>query len=234
MARYIREEQINKPDDFVAFIMNDFLTKNGFSRKEVKGELVWQEGVGMLAPPKFLKYAYVNGVIHIEAWMKTAWLPGVYTGENAMTGFVGAVPKSAYKKSIEELIGLLYQPLPSDNAYMNAQPMNEAGMPQGNGALTADGMQSVGAMQQGQPVMVQGVDNSRYATMALVFGLISLAGMCIPLVGILFGCMGIAYGNKAKDSSKKGMAKAGFIIGIVGIVISAVIWIINILLIVGA
>ena len=188
----------------------------------------------MLAPPKFLKYAYVNGVIHIEAWMKTAWLPGVYTGENAMTGFVGAVPKSAYKKSIEELIGLLYQPLPSDNAYMNAQPMNEAGMPQGNGALTADGMQSVGAMQQGQPVMVQGVDNSRYATMALVFGLISLAGMCIPLVGILFGCMGIAYGNKAKDSSKKGMAKAGFIIGIVGIVISAVIWIINILLIVGA
>lgn len=218
MARYIREEQIGKPDDFVAFIMNDFLTKGGFSQKEVKGELVWQEGVGMLAPPKFLKYSYVNGVIHIEAWMKTAWLPGVYTGENAMTGFVGAVPKSAYKKSIEELIGLLYQPLPSDNAYMNG-----AGTPQMNGA----------GMQPGQPIMVQGVDNSRYATLALVFGLISLAGLFIPLIGILFGCMGIAYGNKGKNSSKKGMAKAGFIIGIIGVVISALLWILNIILVVG-
>lgn len=218
MARYIREEQINKPDDFVAFIINDFLTKNGFTRKEVKGEIVWQEGVGMLAPPKFFKYSYVNGLVHIEAWMKMAWLPGVYSGENAMTGFVGALPKSAYKKNIDELIGLLYQPLPSDNAYVGAQPMND--MPQMDTA------------QQQQPVMVQGVDNSRYATMAFVFGLISLVGLCIPIIGILFGCMGIAYGNKAKNSSKPGMAKAGFVLGIIGIVLSAVLWIVNIILIV--
>lgn len=230
MARYIREEQINKPDDFVAFIMNDFLTKNGFSRKEVKGELVWQEGVGMLAPPKFLKYGYANGIIHIEAWMKTAWLPGVYTGENAMTGFVGAVPKRAYKKNIEDLIGLLYQPLPSDNVYMNAQPMSEA--VQMNGTQTMGAMPPAAGMPQGQPIMVQGVDNSRYATMALVFGLISLLGLFAPLIGILFGCMGIAYGNKGKMSSKKGMAKAGFVLGIIGVVLSAILWVVNIILIV--
>ncbi|NLL78350.1 MAG: DUF4190 domain-containing protein [Clostridiales bacterium] len=210
MARYVRDEQINKPDDFVAFIMNDFLTKHGFTQKEVKGEVVWQDGVGMLAPPKFFKYSYVNGVVHIEAWMKTAWLPGVYTGENAMTGFIGAVPKSAYKKSVEELISLLYQPLPSDNAYMNAQPMGGAG----------------------QPIMVQGVDNSRYATMGLVFSLIALLGLITnPILGLLFAVMGIVYGNKAKTSSKKGMAKAGFIIGIIGTVIFSILtilWLIGI------
>lgn len=212
MARYIRDEQINKPDDFVAFIMNDFLTKNGFTQKQVKGEMVWQEGVGMLAPPKFFKYSYANGVVHIEAWMKTAWLPGVYTGENALTGFVGAVPKSAYKKSIEDLIGLLYQPLPSDNSYAN--------------------MQSAGAaagVQPGQPVMVQGVDNSRYASLGLVFGIVSLVGFLIPLIGIIFGCLGIVYGRKGKISSKKGMATAGFVLGIIGLVVSILMWILNII-----
>lgn len=212
MARYIRDEQINKPDDFVAFIMNDFLTKNGFTQKQVKDEMVWQEGVGMLAPPKFFKYSYANGVVHIEAWMKTAWLPGVYTGENALTGFVGAVPKSAYKKSIEDLIGLLYQPLPSDNSYAN--------------------MQSAGAaagVQPGQPVMVQGVDNSRYASLGLVFGIVSLVGFLIPLIGIIFGCLGIVYGRKGKISSKKGMATAGFVLGIIGLVVSILMWILNII-----
>lgn len=205
MARYIRDEQINKPDDFVQFMMNDFLTKNGFTQKEKKGEIVWQAGVGWMSPPKFIKYSYSNGMIHIEAWMKTAWLPGVYTGENAMTGFVAAVPKSAYKKDIEELISLLYQPLPSDN--------NWSGQ---------------GAGQPGQPIMVRGIDHSRYATLALVFSLVSFVGIFVPIVGVIFGCMGIGYGNKSRTSSKKGMATAAFVLGIIGLVLSIIIWILNV------
>ena len=30
MARYVREVVLNKPEDFVQFIMNDYLQKNGF------------------------------------------------------------------------------------------------------------------------------------------------------------------------------------------------------------
>lgn len=31
MARYIRNNVLNKPDDFAAFMMNDYLQKNGSS-----------------------------------------------------------------------------------------------------------------------------------------------------------------------------------------------------------
>lgn len=34
MARYIKDVTLNKPDDFVAFIMNDYLQKNSFAMSD--------------------------------------------------------------------------------------------------------------------------------------------------------------------------------------------------------
>lgn len=34
MARFTRDLVLNKPDDFVHFIMNDYLQKNGFSMSD--------------------------------------------------------------------------------------------------------------------------------------------------------------------------------------------------------
>ncbi len=200
MARYIREVQLDRPDDFVQYIMTDFLGKHGFRLGEFKGEQVYRAGGGLIEIPKFLSWGYQNGVFHVEAWTRNCWLPGVYGRENAMTGWMGCVPKNAYKKDIEELISLLYQPLPQD-----------AGVP---------GMQGAG-----QPVYVRGTDTSRYATMALI-GLI--AGLIVPLIGVIFGALGITYGNKAKNSPKKGIATAALVIGIIAVVISVVSWGINI------
>ncbi len=121
MARYIREEMINKPQEFVDFIMQDFLTKHNFSPAALKGEQIYQDGIGMVSIPRFFKYYYVNGVIHLEAWTRTAWLPGVYgRKENDLRGYVGSIPKQAYRNDIEELLRVLKQPLPSDNLYMNS------------------------------------------------------------------------------------------------------------------
>ena len=200
MARYIREVQLDRPDDFVQYIMTDFLGKHGFRLGEFKGEQVYRAGGGLIEIPKFLSWGYQNGVFHVEAWTRNCWLPGVYGRENAMTGWMGCVPKNAYKKDIEELISLLYQPLPQD-----------AGVP---------GMQGAG-----QPVYVRGTDTSRYATMGLI-GLI--AGLIVPLIGVIFGALGITYGNKAKNSPKKGIATAALVIGIIAVVISVVSWGINI------
>ena len=204
MARYIREVQLDRPDDFVQYIMTDFLGKHGFRLGEFKGEQVYRAGGGLIEIPKFLSWGYQNGVFHVEAWTRNCWLPGVYGRENAMTGWMGCVPKNAYKKDIEELISLLYQPLPQD-----------AGVP---------GMQGAG-----QPVYVRGTDTSRYATMALIFALIGLiAGLIVPLIGVIFGALGITYGNKAKNSPKKGIATAALVIGIIAVVISVASWGINI------
>lgn len=81
MARYIREVTLNRPADFVQFIMTDFLSKHGFSLVKFKGEMVYRTGGGLLEIPKFLTWGYRNGIFHVEAWTRNLWLPGVYGRE---------------------------------------------------------------------------------------------------------------------------------------------------------
>ena len=38
MARYVKDITLNKPDDFVAFIVNDYLQKNKFVMSDWHGE----------------------------------------------------------------------------------------------------------------------------------------------------------------------------------------------------
>lgn len=180
----------------------------------------------MVEIPKFLTWGYQNGVLHIEAWTKNCWLPGVYGKENAMTGFMGCVPKGAYKKDIEELIGLMYQPLNT-----NGQP----GMAPNGGMQGQPGMaqnQGQPGMNIQQPVYVRGADMSRYASMALVFSILGFVfNVFMVILGIIFGAMGIVYGKKAMTSQKKGMATAAFVIGIIDIILAVIGWILNIMII---
>lgn len=114
-GRTVIQEVLNQPEDFVTFIMNDFFQKSNFVRKEKHGESFYQCGNGMLAAPKFMKYSYVNGVFHLEAWLKTAWLPGVYGSDMDLEGFTGAALKADMKRDINALLQLLHQPIPTAN-----------------------------------------------------------------------------------------------------------------------
>ena len=218
MARYIREAALDKPSDFVQYIMSDFLGKHGFRLVEFKGQFVYRAGGGILEIPKFLIWGYQNGIFHIEAWTRNLWLPGVYGRENAMTGFMGCIPKGAYKKDIEELVGLLFQPL-----YVNGQ-QNPGIQPGMNGNPTMQGVN----MQQ--PIYVKGTDLSRYAVMAFVMALagLVLGPLLVPVFGILFGALGIVYGSKARSSEKGGMATAALVLGILAVILSVIVWILSI------
>ena len=99
MARWTRDERLDQPQDFVRFMMEDYLNKGGFKKKIHKGEEVWQEGEGILSSARFIRYEYADGLFHLEAWIGKR-------RENALKGFVGALPKK------EELLRLLHQPLP--------------------------------------------------------------------------------------------------------------------------
>ena len=48
MSRYTNDLPLNKPVDFVQFMMNDYLSKNGFSTAEWKGQPVYRAGDPML------------------------------------------------------------------------------------------------------------------------------------------------------------------------------------------
>lgn len=130
MARWIRDEALNQPGDFVQFMMEDFLTKNGFKKKIHKGEEVWQEGDGFLTMARFIRYEYRDGSFHLEAWIGKR-------RENPIKGFVGAMPKKMFRESLEEIIRLLHQPLPQGQEGSNGNVVTVQVPDHGNAAVPA-------------------------------------------------------------------------------------------------
>ena len=74
------------------------------------------------------------------------------------------------------------------------------------------------------------------ATAALTLGIISLLGLCVPIVGIVCGIIAIFMARKSTSTSiQSGFlpishAKIGMILGIIGLVLSIIMWIINIII----
>ena len=195
MARYVRELVLNKPDDFVSFMMNDYLQKNKFSMSDWKGEPAYRAGDAMMEGYKYLKWSYSNGTLHVEAWLK-----GNFGKEMGLTGFVATLQKKPFRDSLEQLYSALQQ---------------DISQTQGSGGA----------------IPVQTVDNSSAATMALVFGIISvILGFIWPLGAIIFAVLGYSRARMGSGSSKAGMAKAGQILSIIGVVIALVMWILSIIL----
>jgi hypothetical protein len=214
MARYVRDLVLNKPDDFVQFMMNDYLQKNSFIMSEWKGEAAYRAGDAMMEGYKYLKWYYRDGVFHLEAWLK-----GTFGGEWDLSGFVAVLQKKPYRESLEQLFAVLQQPLPMP------QNMPGQGMP--------------GPGSPGQPyqntVPVHTVDNSGAATMGLVFGILSVVfAFIIPLVGIILACLGFSRARMGAGSRKSGQAKAGKVFCIIGIIAAIVMWGLNILLLMPA
>lgn len=195
MARYVRELVLNKPDDFVSFMMNDYLQKNKFSMSDWKGEPAYRAGDAMMEGYKYLKWSYSNGTLHVEAWLK-----GNFGKEMGLTGFVATLQKKPFRDSLEQLYSTLQQ---------------DISQTQGSGGA----------------IPVQTVDNSSAATMALVFGIISvIIGFIWPLGAIIVAVLGYSRARMGSGSSKAGMAKAGQILSIIGVVIALVMWILSIIL----
>lgn len=115
MARFIQDVVLNKPDDFVYFMMNDYLQKNGFVTSDWKGEPAYRAGDGFMEGYKYLKWSYTSGVFHLEAWMK-----GTFGGEMNLDGFVGCLMKKPYKENLMRLITLLQQTIPESGQTMGA------------------------------------------------------------------------------------------------------------------
>ena len=207
MARYVKDLVLNKPEDFVSFMMNDYIQKNQFAMSDWNGEPAYRAGDAMLEGYKFLKWSYENGTLHLEAWMK-----GTAGGEWNLDGFVGTLQKKPYKNSLEQLFTALQQEIPEGQNISGGQ----------NGQPGA------------QPIPVQTVDNTSAAVQALVLGILSLVfSFIIPLISILLAVIGFARARMGSGSSKAGMAKAGKVLCIIGVVVAIIMWVLNILLTVG-
>lgn len=116
MSRFIAEYPVGKPDDSIRLTAEDFFRKEGFKPVMYKGVLTWKKGNGLLTAPQYVQVDCKGGVVHIEAFLRVAILPGVYVGEMGLDGAYGFLMKEMLRGKINQLTALLYQPLPGQPA----------------------------------------------------------------------------------------------------------------------
>ncbi len=107
MARFVTEFQSARSDADISYVVNDFLTKEGFTYTDFQGEMLWKKGKGIMTAPQFIKVECQNSVVHMEAWIKYPLLPGVYVGEMGLTGFFAFAVKDVLKSRVQALTGYL-------------------------------------------------------------------------------------------------------------------------------
>lgn len=206
MARFTQDVVLNKPDNFVYFMMNDFLQKNGFVMSDWKGEPAYRAGDGFVEAYKYLKWSYNNGVFHLEAWMK-----GTFGGEWNLDGFVGCLVKKPYKEDLMKQIALLQQTIP-------------------DATNTQDNTSADDTVPQSKPIPVQTIDNYKAAQQALIFGIISLVLCWSPILCILMAVLAFTRARMGQGSSKGNLAKSGKICAIVALCLTLIFFVVNFLL----
>lgn len=104
MSRYVKDLPTSLRYDDAGRIINDYLTSLGFKFENVGNDMAWRKGIGAVAIPQFVKAEPGDRVVHIEAWVSAvAVVPGVYTGEQDLSGFWGWAVKSTLRKRVAEL-----------------------------------------------------------------------------------------------------------------------------------
>ncbi|SRR5712671_3862974 len=65
------------------------------------------------------------------------------------------------------------------------------------------------------------------ATASLVLGILSIFGALVPLFGLPLSIIGLVMASKGMRSSRGGQARAGLVLSIVGLALSAIVFMIG-------
>lgn len=104
MSRYVNEVPTGLSREGAGRVATEYLTSEGFTHRDERGEMVWRKGAGLATIPQFVKFEPGDGSVHLEAWVSSISLvPGVYGGEQDLTGPWGWALKAALKGRVTEL-----------------------------------------------------------------------------------------------------------------------------------
>ncbi|MDO8964818.1 MAG: DUF2510 domain-containing protein [Coriobacteriia bacterium] len=127
MSRYVNDLVTGLGAERTGQVASQYLSSEGFTYRDERGEMVWRKGTGAATIPQFLKFEPREGAVRIEAWVSmVALVPGVYGGEQDLTGFYGWAIKGALKKRVAELERRLTAEAPA-GAVATAAPSTPAG-----------------------------------------------------------------------------------------------------------
>ena len=107
MARYTSDFRVEANQQEFFNRAHELLTGMGYKFVVHKGEEVFKKGSGWVSAPTFFKITYSGTTVRIQAWMKTALLPGVYIGEQGIDGFYGWAVKEVLKGRVGQLEKML-------------------------------------------------------------------------------------------------------------------------------
>ena len=230
--RFVTNFMINRSEEFVWSVTQDFFAKEGFQLTEYKGERVWKKGNGWFTGPQFMKVEYGNGQVHLEAWLKFAILPGVYCGEYGIDGARFFAVKAHLRTRVDALIRLLMQPIGMSRPQM-VQPLvnnNTSAVPpmawQGQPVPPIQPYQSIPQMPARDP--------KGQAVASLVLGLVGIIAWVIPLFGYPVCIIGMIMGGMGIKSSKRGLAVAGLVLCILFLVATLINSILGVLIMSGS
>ena len=106
--RYIKDIQLDLPEDEVQSIMQRFLSTNRFEMKTSSdGNPYYVLGENSVRSYCFFQYHYKDGCLHMEAWL------GLGKVEEGLTGWGSVVEKSTYLERVHRLIEELLALLPA-------------------------------------------------------------------------------------------------------------------------
>ena len=130
MSRYIRDMELQLPENDVQAVVQDFLNKGGFYQGEWKGEVCYVSDYGPSANGPggpcnsygqsltlqvyFFKYSYQNGILHFEAWVRDG-----KTKEVGLTGAYVFTLKQPYTALVSAMENHLMEMLPMGSALRN-------------------------------------------------------------------------------------------------------------------
>lgn len=122
MSRYIKEIDLQLPEDEVQGLIDACLKEKGFYRGEWQGKICWTADFGMnmaVSPLRvtaantriyFFDYTYENGRLHFEAWLRDG-----KKKEIGLTGWYLWQTKMPYTNLVSSLEKELINKLPQDS-----------------------------------------------------------------------------------------------------------------------
>lgn len=109
MARYINEFSAVSDMNGLYNAISQYLFSEGYEYVNFQNEQVFKKGKGFVTGPTFVKVFLNGGNIRIEAWLKFAVLPGVYSGEMDLTGAMGFAVKDVLRKRVQQVESIIMQ-----------------------------------------------------------------------------------------------------------------------------
>ena len=125
MGRTVVVYRFNAIPQGLSEMVHNYLISEEYTYKLFENEYVYQKGSGWTMGPTFFKLTYLNYEVVIEAWMKSAILPGVYAGEITVEDFLGCAVKGPFAERLARIENMMRQFGGYPASYGNQMPYQQ-------------------------------------------------------------------------------------------------------------